>query len=150
MDYSDLAEVYLLIESTTKRLEMTQYLVDLFQRTPPEFIDKIIYLTQGKIQPDYMGIELGVADKLALRAIAFTTGFSESEAEQKLIKIGDIGLLAEELVAKKKQTAGVLSTQGIIPADGGGRFCMLCRREEQATAASSSTLRVKAKHTSMT
>lgn len=105
MDYSELAEVYLLIESTTKRLEMTQYLVDLFQRSPPEIIDKIIYLTQGKIQPDYMGVELGVADKLALRAIAFTTGFSESEAEQILIKIGDIGLLAEELVAKKKQTA---------------------------------------------
>ena len=39
MDYSELAEVYLLIESTTKRLEMTQYLVDLFQRSPPEIID---------------------------------------------------------------------------------------------------------------
>ena len=53
MDYSELVKTYNQIESTTKRLEMTQHLVDLFQKTPTELIDKIIYLTQGKILPDY-------------------------------------------------------------------------------------------------
>ena len=105
MDYAVLASKYQQIESTTKRLEMTQYLVELFQETPPELIDKIIYLTQGKILPDYKGVELGVADKLALRALAFTTGFKEKFAEQKLIEIGDIGLVSEELIANKKQRA---------------------------------------------
>jgi len=105
MDYSELSESYRLIETTTKRLEMTQYLVELFKKTPPDMLDKIIYLTQGKILPDYKGIELGVAEKLALRAITNATGFSEDEAEQKLIKIGDIGLVAEELVKNKKQRA---------------------------------------------
>lgn len=105
MYYSDLASIYNQIEGTTKRLEMTQYLVDLFKNTPPELIDKIIYLTEGKIQPDFLGVELGVADKLALRAIAFATGFPEGEVEEKLTKYGDIGQVAEELVANKKQTA---------------------------------------------
>jgi len=105
MYYSELANIYQQIESTTKRLEMTQYLVDLFKKTSSELIDKVIYLTQGKIEPDYKGIELGVADKLAVRAIAFTTGFPEAVAEKQLLEIGDIGLLAEELVAKKKQRA---------------------------------------------
>ncbi|WP_455392428.1 ATP-dependent DNA ligase [[Eubacterium] cellulosolvens] len=105
MFYSELAEKYRQIETTTKRLEMTQYLVELFKKTPQELIDKVIYLTQGKIEPDYKGIELGVADKLAVRAIAFATGYTENVAEKQLIEIGDIGLLAEELVAKKKQRA---------------------------------------------
>jgi DNA ligase-1 len=105
MRYSGIAETYKSIENTTKRLEMTEYLVELFQNTQPELIDKIIYLTQGKVLPDYKGIELGVADKLTLRAIAFATGYSEQEVEQKLNTVGDLGAVAEELVANKKQTA---------------------------------------------
>jgi DNA ligase-1 len=105
MFYLELSEAYQLIESTTKRLEMTEYLVELFKKTPPELMDKIIYLTQGKILPDYKGIELGVADKLALRAIAFATGYQDKFAEQRMIETGDIGLVAEELVSKKKQKA---------------------------------------------
>jgi DNA ligase-1 len=49
MYYSELAEIYQKIETTTKRLEMTQYLVELFKITPQELMDKVIYLTQGKI-----------------------------------------------------------------------------------------------------
>ncbi|MCK5561519.1 MAG: DNA ligase, partial [Thermoplasmata archaeon] len=105
MYYSELAEIYQKIETTTKRLEMTQYLVELFKITPQELMDKVIYLTQGKIEPDYKGIELGVADKLALRAIAFATGYADDVAEKQLLQMGDIGLLAQELVSKKKQRA---------------------------------------------
>ncbi|MEM2669736.1 MAG: hypothetical protein QW188_06865, partial [Candidatus Bathyarchaeia archaeon] len=52
MDYSLVTEVYEKIESTTKRLEMTDYLVDLLKKTPKEVIDKVVYLTQGKLYPD--------------------------------------------------------------------------------------------------
>ena len=71
MRYSVLADAYQKIESTTKRLEMTDLLVDLFKQTPPEIIDKVIYLTQGKLHPDWMGLpELGVAEKMAARAVS--------------------------------------------------------------------------------
>jgi DNA ligase-1 len=105
MYYSDLVETYQQIEDTTKRLEMIQYLVELFQQTPTHVIDKLIYLTQGKVLPDFKGVELGVADKLTLRALAIATGYNEAEAEKKLVTLGDLGLVAEELVANKKQTA---------------------------------------------
>ncbi len=105
MYYSELAETYQQIEATTKRLEMTRFLVDLFKKTPSEIMDKIIYLMRGKVLPDFKGLELGVADKLTLRAIAKATGFSEADAMQKLNSYGDLGLVAEELVANKKQTS---------------------------------------------
>ena len=72
--YLLVANVYEKIENTTKRLEMTDYLVDLFKKTPEDLIDKDVYLTQGKICPDFMGIEIGMAEKLVIRAIARAAG----------------------------------------------------------------------------
>jgi len=103
MEYAAIAETYQLIEGTTKRLEMTDYLVELFKKTPPDVIDKVIYLTQGKLYPDYLGIELGIAEKLAIRALAKTTGLKEKTINEMLKKSGDLGSVAEEAIKKKKQ-----------------------------------------------
>jgi len=62
------------MELTAKRLELTQYLVELFEDTPQDVVSKIVYLLQGKIRPDFEGIELGVAEKLAIKAIAKSSG----------------------------------------------------------------------------
>ncbi|MCD6240388.1 ATP-dependent DNA ligase, partial [Candidatus Bathyarchaeota archaeon] len=56
-----------------------------------------------KLYPDFMGIEIGVAEKLAIRAIAKASGHSEKEIEEDLKKTGDIGETAQNFIAKKKQ-----------------------------------------------
>lgn len=104
MEYRIIAETYEKIENTTKRLEMTDYLVDLFIKTPPDIIDKVIYLTQGKLYADYVGIELGLAEKMALRAITKATGIREKELEEMLKNYGDLGSVAQEAVKRKRQT----------------------------------------------
>ncbi|MHC1601354.1 MAG: ATP-dependent DNA ligase [Candidatus Nezhaarchaeales archaeon] len=102
MEYSLLVDAYEKIESTTKRLEMTELLVSLFKKTPPNLIDKVVYLTQGRLYPEYVGIELGVAEKLALRALSLASGVSMEEVESELKKTGDIGLTAERILSKRK------------------------------------------------
>jgi DNA ligase-1 len=102
--YSIIADTYERIEATTKRLEMTELLADLFRRTPKEIIDKVVYLSQGKIYPDYMGIELGVAEKLAIRAIAISSGKREAEVEELYRKVGDLGKATEILLEKRSQS----------------------------------------------
>jgi DNA ligase-1 len=104
LDYAVIADEYEKIEATTKRLEMTDLLVDLLKKTPKSVIDKVVYLTQGKIYPDFVGLEIGVAEKLAIRALARASGRRESEIEADLQKSGDIGETAQKLLAKKKQT----------------------------------------------
>ena len=103
MDYSIVADAYEKIESTSKRLEMTDLLVDLLKRTPKEEIAKIVYLTQGKIYPDFAGIEIGVAEKLAIKALARATGRTDSEVNENLKKSGDLGETAQSFLVKKKQ-----------------------------------------------
>ncbi|MBS7606049.1 ATP-dependent DNA ligase, partial [Candidatus Bathyarchaeota archaeon] len=92
-------------ESTTKRLEMTDYLVELFKKTPKEIIDKVVYLTQGKLYPDFMGIELGVAERLALKALAKASGRKESEIEEDLTRTGDLGETAQNFLSKRRQVS---------------------------------------------
>jgi len=101
--YSRIVETYQKIDATTKRLEITKLLVDLLKETPSEIIDKVIYLTQGKLYPDYLGIEIGIAEKLAIKALAIVTGVKESKIADEYRRRGDLGDATEALLAGKTQ-----------------------------------------------
>ena len=105
MEYSVIADAYEKIEATTKRLEMTGHLVKLLKGTPKDVIDKVVYLTQGKLYPDFIGIEIGIAEKLSIRAVARATGHSEKEIEKDLRKTGDLGESSQKFLRKKTQVS---------------------------------------------
>lgn len=98
-----IAEAYEQIEGTKKRLQMTELLVDLLKNTPNQVIDKVAYLTQGKIYPDFVGKEIGVAEKLAVKALARATGSKESQIEEDMKKSGDVGETGRKFITNKKQ-----------------------------------------------
>ena len=66
-------------------------------------IDKVVYLTQGRIYPDFMSIEIGVAERLAVKALVKASGRRESEVEEDLKKSGDLGITAQKFIASKRQ-----------------------------------------------
>ena len=103
MLYAVIADAYEKIEATTKRLEMTDFLVELLKNTPKDLIDKVVYLTQGRIYPEFISLEIGVAEKLAIKALARASGRKESEIEEDIKKTGDIGETAQKFIASKKQ-----------------------------------------------
>ena len=86
LNYSIIAEAYEKIEATSKRLQMIELLVDLLNITPKRIIDKVIYLTQGKICPDFIGLEVGIAEKLAIKALSRASGRSQTQIESYLQK----------------------------------------------------------------
>jgi DNA ligase 1 len=104
MDYAIIADSYEKIEATAKRLEMTDLLVELLKKTPKEIIAKVVYLTQGKLYPDFMGVEMGVAEKLAIKALARAAGQRESIILTELQTSGDIGQTTQNQLAKRKQS----------------------------------------------
>ena len=103
MDFADIAQMFDRLESTSARLEMTSILADFFRTVPTEELRDLIYIIQGKLHPDFFQIEFGMADKLILRAIAFTSGTPDDKVEEMWLKEGDTGTVAETLIAKKKQ-----------------------------------------------
>ena len=103
MLYSKVADAYSRIESTSKRLEMTEIFVELLQEAQPEEVGHLVYLTQGKILPDFEGVELGMATTLALKALSLSSGADGSEADSIFRKTGDIGEVAKEIAGTRKQ-----------------------------------------------
>src|SRR3989441_6626731 len=105
MLYSRIVETYTKIEGTTKRLKITSFLVELIQDTPHSVVDQVVYMTQGKLYPDFLGIELGVAEKLLFRVLAKVTGQTETKVTTIYKKLGDLGSVAEELLKNKTQAS---------------------------------------------
>ncbi|HWG90478.1 MAG TPA: ATP-dependent DNA ligase [Candidatus Thermoplasmatota archaeon] len=110
MLYDRLAAYYGRLEATTKRLEMTDILVELLKEAEVEEMGPIVYLTQGKLYPDFVGTELGLADKLVLRALESTTGIDATQLVDLHRQTGDLGDAAEAALqarfdgtGKKKQ-----------------------------------------------
>lgn len=97
-------EAFEQMEQTSSRLALTEYLVALLKKTPPAIIDKVTYLIQGKLYPDYEGIELGVAEKMVVRAIASSSGKDQSQIERIYQKTGDLGDAAGEAMKSKSQS----------------------------------------------
>lgn len=106
MRYSAVSDIYEEIEATTKRLKMTDLLVKFIKDIPKNLVGRVVYLTQGKLYPDFMGIELGIAEKSILIAIANATGVRKEELHSIWKKLGDLGLAAE-ITLKESSTSKV-------------------------------------------
>lgn len=104
MEFSIIAEIFERMEGTTKRIELTNLLVELLKKTPKKIIPNAVYLLQGIIRPNFEGVELGVAEKLAIRAISKSSGLSIKKIEEDYRKCGDLGLTASNILKLKTQT----------------------------------------------
>jgi len=104
LDFSIIVKILEQMEQTTSRLELTNYLVTLFKNTSSELVDNEIYLIQGKIRPDYEGIEMGIAEKMIIRIISQISDISSNDVNHKYREIGDLGSVAETILKNKIQT----------------------------------------------
>ncbi|MEM4023059.1 MAG: DNA ligase, partial [Pyrobaculum sp.] len=103
MQFGELVKALAAVESTTQRSVMVKLLASLFKKALPEEIDKVIYLILGDLRPPWEGLELGVGEKLCLRALAKATGTSQAELESMYKKTGDIGEAARRALASSKR-----------------------------------------------
>jgi DNA ligase-1 len=104
LDFRSLVETFEQMEQTSSRIALTEYLVALLKKTPPDIIDKVTYLIQGKLYPDYEGIEMGIAEKMVIRAIASSSGRDVLEIERIYQKTGDLGDATREVMKSKGQS----------------------------------------------
>ena len=104
MEFSIISELFEMMEKTTKRIELTNILVELLKKTPKKIIPNVVYLLQGIIRPNFEGVELGIAEKLAIRAISKSAGLPIKKIEDDYRVGGDLGLTASNILKIKTQT----------------------------------------------
>ena len=104
MKFAEIAEFFERMEVTSKRLELTEILVELLKNTPIDVISKVTYLIQGKLRPNFEGVELGIAERLAMKAISKSAGVSMKKIEDGYKVGGDLGVTAANILKQKTQT----------------------------------------------
>ncbi|WP_434730970.1 ATP-dependent DNA ligase [Thermogladius sp. KZ2Tp1] len=114
LPFKVLADTFESLESITARTQMVNILVALLKKTPPEIIDRVVYIIEERLWPDWKGLpELGIAEKSIIRAIAVATGQSDDVVERTAKTLGDLGKAAESLISavreKQKRATSLLS-----------------------------------------
>ena len=104
MEFSVIAKTFERMEKTKKRLELTDILVELFKNIPQEIVSNVVYLLQGIIRPQFEGVELGIAERLAIKAISKSSGLTIKKIEDDYNKGGDLGETASNMLKQKTQT----------------------------------------------
>jgi DNA ligase 1 len=93
------ASTFARLEKTRSRLEMVRILADLFQELEAGEIQPAVYLLQGRLGPSYDAPDFGISEKLTSRVIVQFSGKRPDEVERLYRKLGDHGLVAEQLLA---------------------------------------------------
>ncbi len=103
MKYSELADVYEKLGSTTKRLEKTEHLAEFLRRVGADETEEVALLLQGRVFPAWDEREIGVASQLMAKAISIASGSDAKAVEKEWKKTGDLGNVAENLIKGKRQ-----------------------------------------------
>ncbi|MFP3189570.1 MAG: ATP-dependent DNA ligase [Sulfolobaceae archaeon] len=104
MEFKLIAEYFDKLERISSRIQITSLLTDLFKKSDKDVIDKVIYIIQGKLWPDFYGYpEIGLGEKLMIKALSIGINVKEDTIEAELKKVGDLGEVAYRL---KKSGSG--------------------------------------------
>ena len=108
MLFNDFCKILDKIEKTTKRLEKTDYFVELidFIKTSekPENLKQVSQITIGRVFAEFENKEIGIGPNLLLEAVK-TTGIPEKDLKSKIKETGDIGTAVENLSSNIKQVS---------------------------------------------
>jgi DNA ligase-1 len=99
VEYVTVAAAYRDLEQTSGRLALVDRLAALLAAVPAELLPTVCYLCQGLIAPEFAGVDLGLAEKLAIRAVATATAATPGQVTAAVRQAGDLGLAAERLLA---------------------------------------------------
>lgn len=102
MKFYELSECFRKLEATTKRLEMFDILSETLSKVSKEEIAKTVYMLQETLLPPFFNVQLGIADKMAEKAMAEAYGITVERIEKAYKEKGDLGNIAEELNDRNK------------------------------------------------
>lgn len=103
MQFRELAIYLEKLEKTASRLEITDILSDLFKKSTPSEIQKVVYLSLGTLAPNYESIILNLAEKMVIKVLALAYKKDIPQVTNLYKEKGDLGNTAESLAISNKQ-----------------------------------------------
>lgn len=114
MRFSEFATYLEKLEATSSRLTLIEILSELLKKTPVEEIEKIVYLSQGRIAPFFAPVEIGMAEKNVAGSIANAFELSREEVLKLYIKLGDMGKAVFEIASKDNKKSSNMTVSDVF------------------------------------
>lgn len=114
MTFAELTTYLEKMEETSSRLTLIEILSDLFKHAHANEIDKIVYITQGRVAPFFEATEIGMADKNVAQALAVAYSSTKEDVLKLYNKLGDMGEVAQQLSSKRKVKSSKLTVSEVF------------------------------------
>jgi len=100
MPFSTLAETLEALEPISGRTQMITMLAEMLRQAEPDDIAQLLYLSQGRLLPDFIQKEFGMNERLIYRSVTQAYGVTYDDVLARSKQLGDAGLVAQEYAAK--------------------------------------------------
>lgn len=100
MPFSTLAETLEALEPITGRTQMITMLAEMLKQAEPDDIGELLYLSQGRLLPDFIQKEFGMNERLIYRSVAQAYSVPQNDVLARSKQLGDAGLVAQEYAAQ--------------------------------------------------
>ena len=114
MLFSRLAEYFERLEETSSRLVLIDILAELFAEVKFDEIGHVSYLIQGRVAPFFEPLEIGMAEKNIAASIARAYKVEREQVLKEYGKVGDLGIVAQQLNSKLKVKSSKLTTNEVF------------------------------------
>lgn len=95
MTFSQLTTYFDKLEHIASRNEMTVLLAELFTATSVDDIDKVVYMLQGRVEPQFVKSDFGLGEKMVIKACIKALNLDEKLFKDMQKKLGDSGATIE-------------------------------------------------------
>ncbi len=102
MTFQKLTSFFQELEKTASRNKMTEILAKLLKSAETKEVDKVCYLSLGRLAPLYKGVEFNLAEKMLIRVLAQAYKKEEAKIKKKYKELGDLGDVAAFFDKKAK------------------------------------------------
>jgi DNA ligase 1 len=95
--FRELAEVFDRLEHTSSSSALIAILAEFLSRLSPDEVKAVAYLLRGEVAAPFEAQEIGIAERIAVRAVADAYAMPVQRVDRILGTAGDLGTAAEQL-----------------------------------------------------
>jgi DNA ligase-1 len=104
MLFSELVDLFEKLRKTPSRLEKTAIIADFIKGVPADDLPIIVTFLTGRVFPLWDERKIGIASQTIIKIISTITYNSEDKVVESYKMTGHLGVTAEEMFQKRKQT----------------------------------------------
>ena len=106
MRFRALADTLEALEPVSSRLQLVAILADLLKQADASEVHEVVYLSQGRLLPDFIQKEFGMNERLIFRSVAIAYGVPAEDVLARFKELGDAGLVAQEFARQYAVSGG--------------------------------------------